>query len=59
MSHGNGGRMMHDLIKDLFLKYFGNAILNEQTDAAIFPVGSQKLAFTTDSFVIDPLFSGR
>lgn len=56
LSHGNGGRMMNDLIKDLFLKYFGNAILNEQTDAAIFPVESHKLAFTTDSFVIDPIF---
>jgi hydrogenase expression/formation protein HypE len=56
LSHGNGGRMMHDLIKDLFVKHFGNAILNEQTDAAIFPADSKKLAFTTDSFVIDPLF---
>jgi hydrogenase expression/formation protein HypE len=56
LSHGNGGQMMHDLIKDLFVKHFGNAILNEQTDAAIFPADSQKLAFTTDSFVIDPLF---
>ena len=56
LSHGNGGQMMHDLIKDVFLSHFGNAILNEQTDAAIFPVESHKLAFTTDSFVIDPLF---
>jgi len=56
LSHGNGGRMMHELVKDLFVKPFGNAILNEQTDSAIFPVESCKLAFTTDSFVIDPLF---
>ena len=56
LGHGNGGPMMHDLIKDLFLKYFGNVIINEQTDAAVFPVKSQKLAFTTDSYVIDPIF---
>ena len=56
LAHGNGGQMMHDLIRDIFLKYFGNAILNEQTDAAVFPVESNKVAFTTDSFVIDPIF---
>ena len=56
LSHGNGGRMMHDLIEHLFIKHFGNNILDEQTDAAILPVDSPWLAFTTDSFVIDPLF---
>jgi hydrogenase expression/formation protein HypE len=56
LSHGNGGRMMHNLIGNLFLKYFKNAILDEQTDAAILPVNSAEMAFTTDSFVIDPLF---
>jgi hydrogenase expression/formation protein HypE len=56
LSHGNGGRMMHDLITNLFVKHFGNKILNEQTDAAILPAGSPGMAFTTDSFVIDPLF---
>jgi len=56
LSHGNGGRMMHHLIENLFLKYFKNTILNEQTDAAILPVNSPEMAFTTDSFVIDPLF---
>jgi hydrogenase expression/formation protein HypE len=56
LSHGNGGRMMHHLIENLFLKYFENTILNEQTDAAILPVDSPEMAFTTDSFVVDPLF---
>jgi len=56
LSHGNGGRMMHHLIENLFLKYFENTILNEQTDAAILPVNAPEMAFTTDSFVIDPLF---
>ncbi|MDP2338196.1 MAG: hydrogenase expression/formation protein HypE [Bacteroidota bacterium] len=56
LGHGSGGRMMHDLIEGLFLKHFSNNILNEQTDAAILNVGSSEIAFTTDSFVIDPLF---
>jgi hydrogenase expression/formation protein HypE len=56
LGHGSGGRMMHDLIENLFLKHFSNSILDEQTDAAILNVGSEEIAFTTDSFVIDPLF---
>ncbi len=56
LSHGNGGRMMHHLIEDLFFKYFANPILIEQSDAAILPAGSAEIAFTTDSFVIDPIF---
>ncbi len=56
LSHGNGGRLMHDLISNLFLKNFGNKILEEQSDSAILPVDSAEIAFTTDSFVIDPLF---
>ena len=56
LGHGSGGQMMHELIENLFLKHFGNRILNAQTDAAILPVDSAEMAFTTDSFVIDPLF---
>ena len=56
LSHGNGGRMMHDLITNMFVKYFGNKILNQETDAAILRVNLPEMAFTTDSFVIDPLF---
>jgi hydrogenase expression/formation protein HypE len=56
LGHGSGGRMMHALIEDIFIKHFSNAILKEQTDSAILQVGSSEIAFTTDSFVIDPLF---
>ncbi len=56
LNHGNGGRLMHDLIENVFIKHFKNNILDEQTDAAILPVDSPEVAFTTDSFVIDPLF---
>jgi hydrogenase expression/formation protein HypE len=56
LGHGSGGSMMHSLIEYIFVKHFDNSILKEQTDAAILSVGSKEIAFTTDSFVIDPLF---
>ena len=56
LSHGSGGKMMHQLIEDLFISHFKNKILDEQTDSAILSIGSDEIAFTTDSFVIDPLF---
>ena len=56
LSHGNGGRLMQDLIADLFLKNFGNKKLEDQTDSAVLAIDSREIAFTTDSFVIDPLF---
>ena len=56
LSHGNGGLMMHQLIEKLFLKHFRNDILEEQTDSAILRFDSTEIAFTTDSFVIDPIF---
>ena len=56
LGHGSGGKMMHDLIDTVFIKHFSNSILNEQADAAIIAAGSAQIAFTTDSFVIDPLF---
>ena len=56
LGHGSGGRMMHELIMEVFIKHFGNEILNDQTDSAILTAGSSEIAFTTDSFVIDPLF---
>lgn len=56
LGHGSGGQLSHELISNLFVKYFSNAILDEQTDAAILQVNSPQIAFTTDSFVVDPIF---
>ena len=56
LGHGSGGRLMHDLIEGMFIRHFSNNILIEQSDSAILPVNSGEIAFTTDSFVIDPLF---
>jgi len=56
LNHGSGGRITHDLITNLFLKYFDNDKLRGLTDSTIvdFPGGS--LAFTTDGYVVDPIF---
>jgi len=56
LGHGSGGRLSHDLIKDLFVKYFSNEILDKQTDAALLNINSDIISFTTDSFVVDPIF---
>jgi len=56
LNHGSGGKMTHELIGSLFVKYFDNEILQNQTDSAILNVDSNLLAFTTDSYVVDPVF---
>jgi len=56
LGHGSGGRMSHDLINNLFVKYFRNDILLIQGDSAVLPAFAGKLCFTTDSFVVDPVF---
>lgn len=56
LAHGSGGSLMHELIVELFHRYFGNRILEEQSDAALLPSQTMKLAFTTDSYVVDPIF---
>jgi len=56
LGHGSGGKLSHNLIKDLFVKYFDNSILKEQTDSALLNINSTNIAFTTDSYVIDPIF---
>lgn len=55
MSHGEGGRAMHSLIDSLFMKELGNGILRRKSDSAIITIGREKIAFTTDSYVVDPI----
>ncbi len=55
MGHGSGGIMTHELIDKLFVRYFDNPVLREQGDSALLEL-SGNLAFTTDSFVVDPIF---
>lgn len=56
LGHGSGGRLSHDLIKNLFVKHFSNPLLSAQGDSAIITSAPTQLAFTTDSYVVDPLF---
>lgn len=55
LSHGGGGEETNNLIRDLFYKHFKNDILIKAEDAAVLQV-NKKIAFTTDSFTVSPLF---
>jgi hydrogenase expression/formation protein HypE len=56
LGHGSGGKLSAELIRDVFLPELGNSILSRLDDQAIVRVNGQRLAFTTDSFVVKPLF---
>jgi len=56
IAHGSGGKMTHELIKNVFLKHFDNEVLNNTEDSAVVDVSSKQIAFTTDSFVVKPIF---
>lgn len=56
LSHGSGGEETHKLIKNLFYKYFNNNILLQENDSSIINEIKGKIAVTTDSFVINPIF---
>lgn len=56
MGHGSGGKMMADLIQHMFAPAFENDFLNQLGDSAVFNISGARLAFTTDSFVVSPLF---
>ena len=57
LAHGSGGRLTHDFVKNVVLKKYGNPILKDLSDSAILKSEKgKKLAFTTDSFVVNPIF---
>ncbi len=56
LAHGGGGKLMHQLIETVFVPAFSNSLLAARHDGASFAVGNQRLAFTTDSYVVRPLF---
>ena len=61
MAHGSGGKAMRDLIEQVFVSSFDNPQLRKLEDQARFPLGElsksgDRLALTTDSYVVDPLF---
>jgi hydrogenase expression/formation protein HypE len=56
LAHGGGGRLMHQLLERFVIPAFRNEELEARHDGAVLDVGQTRLAFTTDSYVVDPLF---
>jgi hydrogenase expression/formation protein HypE len=56
LAHGGGGRRMHELLEGLLLPSFKNDSLVERHDGATLNISGARLAFTTDSYVVKPLF---
>jgi hydrogenase expression/formation protein HypE len=56
LAHGGGGRLSQMLIENMFLEAFRNPVLETLHDGAVLDAGGARLAFSTDSFVIRPLF---
>src|SRR6266566_1099022 len=58
LSHGSGGKATHNLIEGVFAPAFSNPLLDAMDDAATFSINgtAQRLAFTTDTYVVSPLF---
>ena len=56
MAHGSGGLLSHQLISQMFLPQFDNEKISQLNDSAVFKIGKNKLAFTTDSYVVQPIF---
>jgi hydrogenase expression/formation protein HypE len=55
LAHGSGGKLSHELIEKTFLPFLANPALNKLDDSAIFEA-SGRLAFTTDGYVVNPIF---
>jgi len=56
LGHGSGGRLSEELLREVFLPALSNPFLEKLNDQAIVPLAGESLAFTTDSFVVDPIF---
>lgn len=56
LAHGGGGRLMHQLIDKIFAAAFENPDLEVSHDSAVMNIDSMRLAFTTDSYVVQPIF---
>jgi hydrogenase expression/formation protein HypE len=56
LGHGSGGRLSHQLIQDIFYPAFRNPLLEQDHDGCVFPVEKGRLACSTDSFVVNPVF---
>ncbi len=56
LAHGSGGKLSHQLMEKMVLPQFQNELLDPLHDGAIFSLGDQRVAFSTDSYVVNPIF---
>ncbi|QWV98526.1 hydrogenase expression/formation protein HypE [Geomonas nitrogeniifigens] len=56
LGHGSGGRLSHQLLEELIIPQLSSVPVAGQNDAALLNIGGIKLAFSTDSYVVDPIF---
>jgi hydrogenase expression/formation protein HypE len=56
LGHGSGGELSHDLVTSLFVRTFRNPMLELLDDSAVLPASAKRLAFTTDGYVVTPVF---
>ncbi|MDO3377753.1 hydrogenase expression/formation protein HypE [Geoalkalibacter halelectricus] len=56
LGHGSGGKLSHQLLDDVIIPRLSGLPQREQNDAAVLSHGGRRLAFTTDSYVVDPIF---
>ncbi|HBY99682.1 MAG TPA: hydrogenase expression/formation protein HypE [candidate division Zixibacteria bacterium] len=56
LAHGGGGKLMHELIEKIFMTSFANPALETRHDSAVLNLGNSRIAFTTDSYVVHPIF---
>jgi len=56
LAHGSGGRATHALVQAVFLEQLANPVLSGLSDAAVLPLDGARIAFTTDTYVVKPLF---
>ncbi len=56
LDHGSGGKIAHRFILETIIPEFDNVMLSLLDDGAVFDIGKQRLAFSTDTYVVDPIF---
>jgi hydrogenase expression/formation protein HypE len=56
LAHGSGGKLSHQLMEKMVLPQFRNELLEPLHDGAVFSIGGQRIAFSTDSYVVSPIF---
>ncbi len=56
LDHGSGGKISHSMVSEMILPAFSNPLLEKLDDGAELEINGQRLAFSTDSYVVDPIF---